>query len=268
MPAVDNLPSIVEFAEQHGVVIHSSRKSRRGDLMANCPFCHLNGHTMNTEYSCYLHPVEQCFRCQRCGEKGGVFKFMALLTNRDVSAVTDEWKQAKRANQPERKPSSKPKYPGASITIHQMRLMGFLPSGKTHRERFKMDATYRMNYLNWVWQEWQSFLQDELYKGFQVWSIAVAIGKANETKIQLQERSKEIGYDILSKILEVYSSSEWPLWAKEAMVIVNELLKQNGDEINESSDSHWKLNERSGAALHTERNSSYHVHSSDQQTAV
>lgn len=193
------LLEIWKVAEDHGLDLYEC--GRPDERRADCPFC---GDDIRRHL--YVNGVKNTFNCYRCGESGGVFKFIALLDGKTEVEVAQEVKKGKRTQK-----KFRPSHPTLGLSTHQLKLVGF----EVLKSNWK--TTARKNELDWMWQGWNSFLEREKKYALIGLLVGLAEGQYEKEMEAVRRRSKEIGCDLLTPALEAYSSPKPPRWAVQAV---------------------------------------------------
>lgn len=253
MPSV--LPDIVEVARQHGLEIRH-RQTHNGDYRANCPFCKRNGLTPDRKYHLYLAPADKpgryqnAFHCFRCGEEGGVAKFIALLTGRTEDEVVEEfrqrwWQEYASGKKP------RPRHPAESLTEEQIRRTGLMDYRPDWRGWWRANPTATKKVLDALWEAWEEYLYPHRVAAFAVILKGIEDGIYDQAVLYVGAyMSKRIGHDLLSDVLTALSSKQWPKWAVEAARIRKEIQNEKGGK------THGKPQKRRQSHRNFPRNSS------------
>lgn len=203
------LPDIWQVAAEYHLGNYKTVAGRPTERRFNCPFCN------DRHYHLYLNGEKNTFNCYKCGEKGGVLRFIALLTGKSELQVLEEIKR-ELPKEPSRR---KKRHPAEGLSAVQLKEMGFYnkPNWKSMRKR---DQAYAKRTLDWVWSEWQAFLEYELCQAYKWLLIGIACGRYLGAVERVLNRSREIGYDLLSPILNVYGrGNDLPQWAAEGFLL-------------------------------------------------
>jgi hypothetical protein len=89
----------------------------------------------------------------------------------------------------------------------------------------KRDVGYFKRALENLWGDWQEFLDSKRRYAFQTLLMGIKIGKYSQALSHIEQQSKEIGYNLLPDIFNVYGSVKRPAWAEDAHVLVNEIYE-------------------------------------------
>lgn len=213
------LPDILEIADAHGLE-KSRYKGDRGWIRYNCPFCPQYGLSRDHNGKLYLHPGAKTFNCFRCGSKGGIIPFIALLEGKHEHDVTvrlqEAYKEKQQTNGPKplRKKKGLENHPAMQLTTRQWKLMGF--TGKVTYEDIRNDPSLARRTLHWAWQEWEHYVRFQLSSVFVLYAMAQWIGDEESHRHAAEEIEKRIGVkDLWQKAEEVYQIPRrlWPKWA-------------------------------------------------------
>lgn len=199
------LPNILDVAQEHGLSL-GNRTSRPDEVRVCCPFCG------DSKYHLYLNTDKQVFNCYRCGEKGGVVRFISLLSGEQETEVLCRLK-----NKTGRKSQAKRKklHPATSLNTFQLREIGY-EARPYWSVFFKETPNLAKEYADNVWQDWQEFLSREKQLALRNLYIALKENKYGEEVEKIKARSKEIGVDLLTPCLNAYSEPFPDKWALEA----------------------------------------------------
>lgn len=202
------LPDILAVAQEHGIHLGNKVSGRPDEIRVNCPFC-----DDDRKHHLYLNPQKQAFNCFRCGEKGGVIRFLSLLTRDSETEILEEIKAAlKSPNRPKKKKVKT--HPALRLNSFQLRYIGHKrPDWDT---AFKVNAQMAKKMADEIWEEWQAFLEKEQYFALSGLYIALRRGQYSKEIEKIKAKSKEIGHDILTPCLMSYSTSNPPEWVREA----------------------------------------------------
>jgi hypothetical protein len=188
------LPDLWEAARERGLALRPLL-SRPDEARADCPFCgDKKGHL-------YLNRAKGAFNCYRCGEHGGVVRFIALLENRAEQEVLEALKGPAKVRK------ARSRHPALSLTAAQLKLMGFLP--RPGRKPIRRE-------LDWVWAEWQAFLEEERIQALKLLYLHLGWGSYARGLEAVAARSREIGHDLVKDCLAAASSPEPPAWVRQA----------------------------------------------------
>ncbi|MDT3417143.1 hypothetical protein QO009_003038 [Brevibacillus aydinogluensis] len=197
------LPSILEIANQHNLTLIFP-KGRSKEVLGKCPFCRADEGKRNKHYLS-LNVKDNVFRCWYCGEKGGVCRFESLLTGIPESEITEKYRGTRRKN----------RHPAEKLTNTQLRFIGFY-SKPNWKEMRKKNMDYYRRTLDWIWQEWRSFLQEEKRQAFVMLLVSLFSNHYDKGIAMIQKREQEIGESMLDDLLRLFSQSKWPQWAIDA----------------------------------------------------
>ena len=205
------LPDILDVAMEHGIHLGKTLRNRPNETRACCPFCNDN------KFHMYLNTEKQTFKCYRCGESGGVVRFISRLTNTSEYTILEELKKMARENNPlsrVRKPKQKT-HPGIKLNIFQLRQIGYeyRPDWKKF---FQEEPILAKQYAEAVWKKWQKFVEYEQILAMRMLLMSLYMGNYSQGVERVRSRSKEIGYDLLTPCLEEYSNRRPPKWVIDA----------------------------------------------------
>ncbi|GGI98098.1 hypothetical protein [Paenibacillus hunanensis] len=196
------LPSIVEIAEQHGLIMDSSSRNRE-EVKCKCPFCHEDSKpNKERRYYLSLNSKDQVFKCWFCGERGGVFRFISLLDQLPEAEVVQYYRKRKTVHPVER------------LTSHQRHLLRQWLGGK-EPDWLKMrvrDAAYYKRSLDLLWEDWQEFVACEQQHAYFELILGIQCQKYPVYVERIQKREKQIDVNLLQYVCETYSMAQRPEW--------------------------------------------------------
>lgn len=206
------LPDILEVAGEHGIALGKPLR-HRPEIRACCPFCN------DSKYHLYLNTAKQVFHCYKCGETGGVVRFLALLTNTPESSVLEELKKKARENNPMPKRKTRKNFhPALKLNVFQLRLIGY-ECRPNWKDFFSKQPTLAKQYADAVWKKWQRFIEYEQIQALKMLLLSLHKGTYSIGVEHVRNRSKEIGYDFLTPCLQEYSNGQPPMWVIEANLL-------------------------------------------------
>lgn len=225
------LPNILDIAAEHNLIL-SPRSLNKKEISCKCPFCKEDSRAgKESRFYLSLNTEDQVFKCWFCGESGGVFRFIALLTNQHETEVIQRWK-----NQHQGKVKYKP-HPVERLTLTQLRLIGYDKKPNWYEMR-KRDSDYYKRTRNIIWQEWKGFLHKELRLAYRELIIGIRFLRYQEAIWRIQEREKKIGTDLLEHVLKIYSLSVRPSWTEWEHTFVEKLLSKEKDSSSETAEQY------------------------------
>jgi hypothetical protein len=230
IPAPSNhdtiLPDILEVASEHGIALGKPLRHRPDETRACCPFCG------DRKYHLYLNSIKQAFHCYRCGESGGIVKFIAKLQNASEYSVLEELiNQTREKNLwPNKKVNKKKTHPGQQLNVYQLRLIGY-ECRPNWNNFFKEEPVLAKQYADAVWEKWQKFIEYEQIQAMKKLVLSLHVGTYSIGVEGVRNRSKEIGYDLLTPCLQEYSNGQPPIWVIEGNLlafswIIGEMKKE------------------------------------------
>ena len=205
------LPEIIEVAEQHGLLgSYQNVSGRTDEKRVNCPFCPKG----DRKRKLYINSAKNTFKCFRCGEGGGVLRFMSLLTGDSETEVVDRLKEEHGYSQNPNKPKRK-KHPAENLNSFQLHELGFHSPKPDWFKRLLENPEYTKRVLDYIWAEWQSLIHYELAQSYKHLSLGITCGVYLKTLEKVTKRSRELGFDLLTPVLSAYNSKNLKSWAKE-----------------------------------------------------
>lgn len=200
------LPNILDVAIKHNIEFSGRNVSgRAAEKTAVCPF-----HKQNRrQYHLYINAEKNTFKCQACGEKGGVLKFISLLENRSEQDILAEIKGQIPAR------SKKPSHPALTLNGYQLKLMDIQPRSNWP-EWWNEDPTFKFWWLNQIWERWQGYVQYEIENSLV--TLYIALMKKNYLAgiERIKKKSQEMGVDLLGPCIKAFSSPTPPFWVLNA----------------------------------------------------
>jgi hypothetical protein len=224
------LPDILDVATEHNLVfsqrpVHNRPQEKR----AICPF-----HTCTThrqpEFHLYINTEKNTFKCFSCGASGGVVKFIALLDNKTEQQVLEELRGNTKKTLRRRKV-----HPAEKLTAFQMKAMGFHHFQGWHQLKkvWKHNPDYIKRQMDWVWREWQSYVQCRLENAYKLLLIGLMTGTYRHSVEWIKAESERLGVDLLSKVLTIYSQPVRPPWTEDMHKLA--ILWTQGSEKNKTA---------------------------------
>lgn len=190
------LPSILEVAEQHGVVIDSKTYGRK-ETLAKCPFCHEDSkpHKQKRFYLS-LNTEAQVFKCWFCGESGGVFRFISLLEGVPEAEVVKRYYGGRKVSG---------KHEAETLTTRQYRLLGYTrrPDWFSLEER---DREFAARAKNLIRQEWNEFVRKEIERARKLLEFGIRSGEKEKVIRLIEKRERETGISILKPVLNSFKT--------------------------------------------------------------
>lgn len=199
------LPDIVEVARDHGLSLRQVA-GRPGEYRTSCPFCPGGDRGRHL----YLNAGKNAFNCFKCGEKGGVLAFLARLEGRSELAVLEDLRGEKKV-----KPR-RPRHPAEWLTADQLKMMGFVGGRPDWREERRKDPGYARRLADWIWAEWQGFVEHEKYCAALLLLVAVRFGFYREATALVRGRGDQLGLPLVEEALRGLNSPNPPGWARAA----------------------------------------------------
>ncbi|MGG1880342.1 hypothetical protein ABDI30_22605 [Paenibacillus cisolokensis] len=215
------LPDIVSIAEQHGLQINPSSKTRE-EVSCKCPFCYEDSKPgKKRRYYLSLNSKDQVFKCWFCGESGGVLRFISLLEGVPEEQVRQRYRKRKIVHPAERLSRNQRKqlrlYMGDGIKEPDWNLMR------------KRDFAYYKRSLDFLWQQWSEFLETERQGAYLWLIIGITNCKYQKYIERIRQREREIEASLLDYILQIYSSASRPKWTENAERFVCNLRSVSPD---------------------------------------
>lgn len=206
------LPDILEVAHRHDLVFNPRPVGGRPDeKRANCPFCV----KPDRHYHLYINTDKKTFKCYRCGNTGGVAKFMAMLTGKTEQQVLEELKQEAKKDAPPR--PGKPSHPAFGLTAVQLRMIGLEPR-YTWSEWWQDDRVFKKWWLNEVWTRWKKVEAYETEWCMVFLYISLWEGQYQKGVEVIKARSAETGINLLDRCLKAFSAASPPKWVVRARI--------------------------------------------------
>lgn len=203
------LPDIWDVARENGLRLKAV-SGRPDEQRVRCPFCAKG----DKGYHLYLNRAKGTFNCYRCGRQGGVLSFIAGLTGRSEMSILDDLKEKAQRDRPARRKREKEKHPAEMLTAIQLRAAGFLRR-PNWPELWRENPQRARDTANWIWDEWQFFLDQEKADAFASLVMSLAEGNYRNAIEHIRAREGELGISLLEPVLQAYGSARLPAWARE-----------------------------------------------------
>ncbi|WP_139490050.1 hypothetical protein [Brevibacillus dissolubilis] len=208
------LPDIIQLAEKNQLVFAPRQTGK--EVRCKCPFCR-SDEGRKDKYFLSINPQKQVFKCWFCHESGGVCRLEALLTGVPESQVIDKYKTRSITER-------RLYHPAEKLTARQLAQIGFV--SKTPLFLLKQrDRGYYQRTCQWIWQEWQEYIESQRYQAFRTYLVGVYSGKLQKAVAHIREQERKVGVELLRNVLRIYASPTWPAWAKEAQHFALELCR-------------------------------------------
>jgi hypothetical protein len=219
------LPNIIDEAFKRGLVVNPKTLSKK-EVRFFCPFCNVTvSHDgKRKKYHLSVSQVKNTFRCFYCGEHGGALKFIALLDGVSETEVKERLKEEQGLT--DRK-NTKAKHPAETIPLRRLEeLFRFMGEENRYLEgiqkyRFYLKLPYsepaRKDYLNYIWQEWNRYLDHK--RRWLLIGLIISIQSGYRYAEMIEEirlASQKYGQDFLHEILAAYTNP--PKWAEGAFI--------------------------------------------------
>jgi hypothetical protein len=202
--SVNILPDICEYAISKKL-LYDPKSLKYKEVRFECIWC--GGTTPKPKYKLSLNREKGTFKCWICKQEGGTIDFIMALENKSKDEVIQELRE--KAGLGKGKP--KKRHPAEKLTVTQLKLIGFKPI----RSTMNMSPAYKKRVLDWIWSEWNDFLDYKRKCALQTLMICIKADIFYKAVPQIKEMSKEIGYDLLPDVFEAYGSGEQaPKWAE------------------------------------------------------
>jgi hypothetical protein len=199
------LPDIIDVARDHGLSLRQAG-GRPGEYRANCPFC--SGGDRGRHL--YINSAKNTFNCFKCGEKGGVLAFLARLEGRSELAVLEDLRDEKKV---------KPRrfwHPAERLTADQLKMMGFVGGRPDWYAERRKDPDYARRLADWIWAEWQKFIDYEKYCAALLLLVAVRFGFYRKAAVLVRKRGEQLGLPLAEEAVRGVNNPDPPGWARAA----------------------------------------------------
>ncbi|KLU62334.1 hypothetical protein CEB3_c13780 [Peptococcaceae bacterium CEB3] len=198
------LPSILDIARQHALQMSERSTHSEKDVRFKCPWCQADDQRAG-KYYLSLNVKDNVFQCWACGKSGGVLQFIAELEHTSVEQVKRRlWGKVKAPLL----------HPAERLTPNQLRAIGIV--GQLGFIKKNSDPLYYQRTLNWIWQEWQTYVK----KRKELAYIGIlTLNDSEKIRQTCQKYAKEIGAksgEFLRELVMVKFSKRKPDWAKAA----------------------------------------------------
>ncbi|WP_040980440.1 MULTISPECIES: CHC2 zinc finger domain-containing protein [Oceanobacillus] len=156
------LPNILDIAQACNVEIDSKTYGKK-ETRAKCPFCQEDAKPeKRKKFYLSLNTQDQVYRCFFCGEKGGVLKFEANLTQKSFTEVKEKYFGKNK----------KSLHPAYQLNAEQLSRIGWQ---KYKRNNFKDFLKNREQVEN----DWNQYVYTELVKYY---ALFLCINQLNGAK--------------------------------------------------------------------------------------
>ncbi len=221
MTTITILPEILKIAQDKNLGETKNVSSRTNEIRFPCPFCQGG----DSGFHLYINTEKNIFNCFRCGSRGGVVRFIALLENRAETEVLEEILAEHRKNKPYLPKDNR--HPAEKLNAFQLRAMGLSlrPNWSKLRE-INPGLTSKM--LNALWRKWNVFLRYEMESATQLLYLAIREDCGYDKVIEkLKARSRELQHDLLAPALKTLSAENPPDWFLEIKKIYDPILEEH-----------------------------------------
>lgn len=88
---------------------------------------------------------------------------------------------------------------------------------------FKVNPYLARRKSDEIWEDWLAFLEQEKRKAFQRLLAGIKTGKYTEAIHDIEERSRNIGRDLLPDVFRVYGQPNPSEWSVAARELINQI---------------------------------------------
>jgi len=219
------LPNIQKVVLDKNISRFTTVPGRPDELRIKCPFCPGgdNGNHL------YINTEKNSYRCFRCGDRGGILRFIARLENRSESDVLEEILAQHREGR-NYHPRGDNRHPAEKLNTYQLRELGYL-NKLDWLSLKKQNPGYARRCLDNIWNEWTTKLKYEVRCSVRWIYLLSKEGNYTQAVADIKRRGLELNHDLLTpalKILSIPDPPEWviaeKLWLKE----IEEYTQNNG----------------------------------------
>lgn len=219
------LPNIVHVALEKGLTV-DEKTLGKDEVRFICPWCgdETNKGRRRRKYHLSLNPNpgKNIYKCWYCHENGGVVDFIAKLEGRTAEDVLDGIKKEKGISTKKRPP----RHPFETLSYNQLKLIGYDPDIRGRMIEFrKVDPYLARKKCDEIWEDWQAFQEQEKRKAFKRLLAGIKTGKYAEAIQDIEERSKNIGRDLLPDVFHIYGRPNPPEWSVAARQLIDRIAK-------------------------------------------
>lgn len=183
------------MAQYYNVEIDTRTLGKR-EVLGKCPFCHNAQHKRTRRHYLSLNEMKNLFHCWWCKERGGVIRFISLLSGEPESDILERIRR-------ENSQSSYNKHPAERLTTYQLKLLGYGRIDWIGNRHFDYDEY--LAFRERVWAEWQIFLDEQVRRAYQsVWMYMLKGEIATGYQI-VTKREQDIGAPLMERVLQYFS---------------------------------------------------------------
>lgn len=206
------LPSIIEIAQEYQITF-DTRSLGKCEILGKCPFCDNGHHKKTKRYYLSLNEERNVFRCWYCNEKGGVLRFLSLLSGEAEGAILERLRN-------ENKQSNYQKHAAEKLTIGQLKLIGYGRINWVANREF--DYELYVAYRERVWEDWQYFVEEQVKQAYRwVW-LHMLKGEMHVGIAKVKKLEQQIGASLINEMLHYFSTegidSDLDRWDLEELV--------------------------------------------------
>ena len=190
------LPNIVEVAQQFHVSLDARTLGKR-EVLGKCPFCDNGHHKRTKRHYLSLNEERNVFRCWYCGEKGGVLRFLSMLSGEAEGLILDRLRN-------EHKRSNYQKHAAEKLTTSQLKLIGYGRINWVANREF--DYELYVAYRERVWEDWQTFVEEQVKQAYKwVW-LHMLKGEIHVGIARVKQLEQQLGTSLLNDVLHYFST--------------------------------------------------------------
>ncbi|SOC22032.1 hypothetical protein SAMN05880501_113114 [Ureibacillus xyleni] len=206
------LPNIVEIAQSYNVEIDSRTLGKR-EILCKCPFCNNGQNKRSRRHYLSLNESKNLFQCWWCKERGGVIRFISLLSGESESDILERIRR-------EKSHSSYQKHPAEKLSTHQLQLLGYGRINWVANRHFDYDEY--LAFREKVWSEWQDYINEQVKRAYQMVWLYMLKGEITMGYQLVSKIENDIGFPLMEKVLRYFSSEGHECaedrWSSEELV--------------------------------------------------
>lgn len=190
------LPNILEVAQTYHVEIDSRTLGKR-EVLCKCPFCNNAQNKQTRRHYLSLNESKNIFQCWWCKEKGGVLRFISLLSGESENVLLERIRK-------EQSQSTYQKHPAEKLTTHQLQLLGYGRIDWIGNRQFDYDEY--VAFRERIWSEWQDYITFQVKRAYQTLYLHVLKGDITVGYAIIEKMERDLGAPLLDKVLTYFST--------------------------------------------------------------
>lgn len=206
------LPNIVEVAQEYQITL-DTRTLGKHEILGKCPFCDNGHHKKTRRHYLSLNEDRNVFRCWYCNEKGGVIRFLSLLSGEAEGAILERIRN-------ENKQSNYKKHAAEKLTTGQLKLIGYGRINWVANREF--DYELYVAYRERVWEDWRYFVDNQVKQAYRWLWLHMLKGEMYLGIAKVKKLEQQIGVPLINEVLQYFSTegidSDLDRWDLEEFV--------------------------------------------------